>query len=131
MPDIGKRNAHESLGLAARAEKQNAATGRMRAAQPLELIADPLWRRGADERTRAKPRKTLDEETLAGCTDWRIFFMSPLHRCHIRWFVLMSRRVPCETFRHAPCEFTRPQRVFSLQLHATTLFGHSFPVPIL
>ncbi len=48
-----------------------------RAAQPLEVIAGPLYRRGAEERTRANRQNTLDEETLATWTDWRIIFMPP------------------------------------------------------
>lgn len=59
----------------------------MIAAHPLEQVTVPLWRRGAKERTRARRRNTLDEATQAGRTNWRIFFMSPLHRSRIRWFV--------------------------------------------
>jgi hypothetical protein len=87
MPDVGKtQRTYESLGLAARAESEMQPPVELRAAQPLETIVDPLWRHGAEELTRARRRKTLDEEIPAACIDRRIFFMCPLHCSQIRWF---------------------------------------------
>ncbi len=105
-----------------------------RAAQPLEVIAGPLYRRGAEEWTRANRQKTLEEETLATWTDWRIIFMPPSIALEFDGRADASSGRLARLSRPAPCAFTRPttgSSPWNSTKSERRFPGHSSPAPIL
>ena len=103
-----------------RCGKQNAAADRMKsgsAAGGDRRSAIAARCRGTDARRSAKHSDeetlapdTLDDETLATWTDWWIIFMPPSIALGFDGLCCCLTWMSCETFRLAPCAFTRPTR---------------------